>query len=154
MKQWIWFPALLAAACVLSRLPHPAVDVGKLEPVSAVQIEYRDGCYHLRTDTGASGSGGTLEEASRALSQGALGEVFLETAEYVLLDPAAPVTEELYRVLRPACRVCLAEGEVDLQEASAFLAAHPPEATLAELRAGGVELTWLDMEGDGTDGTA
>lgn len=146
MKRWLWFCGFLAAVCFGSRLPHPAVDVGKLEPVSLVAVDWQDGMYHLKTDTRASGSGETLEQAAQALAEGSSGIVFLETAEYVILTPEVPVTKEFYRVLRPACRVCLAEREVDPVKTAEYLAAHPPEQTLNDLRAGEKELKWLEME--------
>lgn len=146
MKRWIWFCGLLAAVCLLSRLPHPAVDVGKLEPVALVLVDWEDGNYLLKTDTGAKGTGKSLEQAAENLDAAASGSVFLETAEYVLLSPDVPVTAEFYRVLRPASRVCLVRGEPDLERAAAFLAAHPPERSLNDLRAGKWNLDWLRME--------
>ncbi len=146
MKKWFWFCGLLAAACLLSRLPHPAVDVGKLEPVALVSVGWSDGRYHLKTDTGAEGSGETLEQAAESLNASALGAVFLETAEFVLLEPDVPITEAFCRVLRPTCRACLAEGDLDLEQAAKFLSAHPPKATLNDMRAGKRNLDWLKME--------
>ena len=146
MKRWIWFCGFLAAVCCLSRLPHPAVDVGKLEPVSLVAVDWQDGSYHIRTDTGAEGSGTTLKQAAQSLAEGASGTVFLETAEYVLLTPQVPVTGELCQVFRPACRVCLTAAQADLEQAAAWLAAHPPRHTLNDLRAGERDLDWLEME--------
>lgn len=146
MKQWLWFPVLLAAACLLSRLPHPAVDVGELEPVGIVLVAFSDGAYHLRTDTGAHGTGASVTEAAESMTKAAPERVFLETAEYVLLTPDVPVAEELYRIFRPACRVCLTDGNVDLQQALDYLKAHPPETTLTHLRAGGGELQWLHLQ--------
>lgn len=152
MKSWLWFVGLLAAVCWLSRLPHPAVDVGQLEPVELAAVDWRAGEYHIQTDTGAEGSGATLTEAARDLLARASGTVFLETAEFVLLAPGTPVTEEFCAVLRPACRVCVADPGTDPAEAAAYLRAHPPKWTLNDLRAGEKEPEWLEMEG-AADGT-
>lgn len=148
MKRWLWFPALLAAAWFLSRLPHPAVDVGKLEPVSVVLVDFRDGVYHLQTDTGDHGTGQTLTRAAQDLTETAPGRVFLETAEYLLLTPDTPMTRELYQVFHPSCRVCLAPADTDLKAAGEYLSAHRPEQTLTKLRAGEGTPEQLTMEGD------
>ena len=153
MKRWLWFCGFLAAVCLLSRLPHPAVDVGELEPVAVVMVDWYDGRYHLKTDTQAQGSGETLEEAAQALAAESSGIVFLETAECVLLTPRIPVTEELYRVFRPACRVCLADTDTDPAKAAEYLAAHPPEQRLTDLWAGGRTPSWLEMEEQTDEGT-
>lgn len=148
MKAWLWFGAFLGAVCVLSRLPHPAVDVGELEPVQVVAVVWSEGAYHLSADTGASGRGATLAQAAENLSEGATGKVFLETAEFVLLAPGVPVTEEFCAVLRPSCRVSLAPAGTDPEAAGEYLRVHPPGTTLNDLRAGKRTLEWLRREGE------
>lgn len=146
MKKWLWIPAVLAAAWLLPRLPHPAVDVADLEPVALVRLEYENGQYRMTTDTGAEAVGSTIEAAADAMKRKASGVILLDTAEVVLLEPDVPVTAELCRVLRPACKVCYASGELDLPAAAAYLQVHPPVLTLAHLAAGERDLEWLKME--------
>ena len=136
MKKWLVFAAAVTAVAILSRRPHPARDVARLEPVQAVFIYQEDGTLFIETDTGAAGSGNTLTEAAADMKASASGEIFLDTAEFLLLDPAVPVTEEFHTLLRPTCGVTFTHATPDLQAVSEFLSVHTPKHTLLELRIG------------------
>ena len=136
MKKWLVFAAVLITAAILSRRPHPARDVAMLEPVQAVYIFQKDGTLSIETDTGASGSGKTLTEAAAEMKASASGEIFLDTAEFLLLDPTVPITEEFHTLLRPTCTVTYTTETPDLQAVSEFLSVHTPKRTLLELRIG------------------
>ena len=135
MKKGLYLAALLAAVGILSRLPHPARDIADLKPVRAVYL-YIDGRgISIETDTGDSGSGRDLGEAADDLRTKADGEIFLDTAQFLLLDPRVPIDEELFTLLRPDCKVAYAAAAPDLKAVSDYLNIHPPETTLAQLRA-------------------
>lgn len=135
MKKWLLPMAALAAVAIFSRLPHPARDIADLKPVRAVYIHMEGRSLHIETDTGDSGAGGDLSEAHEALRAEADGEIFLDTAEFLILDPKVPITEVFYSLLRPDCRVAFTDAPPDLEKAAAYLSQHPPELTLARLRA-------------------
>ena len=139
MKKWLYLAAALTAIGILSRLPHPAKDIAKLKPVRAVYLYMELEKLHIETDTGDSGSGRTLSEAYSDMRSGADGEIFLDTAEFLMLDPSVPVTEEFFRLLRPTCKVVYSERKPDLKAVSDYLAIHPPKTTLAHLRASAAE---------------
>lgn len=148
MKRIGWIVLGILAAGILPRLPHPAVDVGKLEPVALVQITAEDTGIRVETDTGAWGDGASLSEAVEDLRQGADGIVFLDTADYLLLSgDVESYMPQIYGVIRPACKVCYVSGQPDLEEAARYLAIHPPEKTLGDLRAGKSDLQTLTLEG-------
>ena len=109
MKKWL-YPAVFLAAAILSRLPHPAVDIARLDPVRAIYL-YMDGAaMTIETDSGDSGSGADLEAAYADLRNNADREIFLDTAEFLILDPNVPITEDFYELLRPTTQVvCSAE---------------------------------------------
>lgn len=135
MKKWLLLTAALIAVAVLSRRPHPARDVAKLEPIQTLYV-YRNGAeLSIETDTGAKGSGATLTEAAADMKANASAELFLDTAEFLLLDPSVPVTEEFHTLLRPTCKVTLTTATPDLRSASAYLSVHTPPLALSELRA-------------------
>ena len=134
MKKWLLLTALLMAVAVLSRRPHPARDVAKLEPVQTVYVYLKGGNLCIETDTGAKGTGKTLTEAANHMKASASGEIFLDTAEFLLLDPAIPITEEFHTLLRPNCKVTWIVDPPDLQAASAYLSIHTSSCTLSELR--------------------
>ena len=96
MKKWLYLAAALTAVGILSRLPHPAKDIAKLKPVRAVYLYMELEKLHIETDTGDSGSGTTLAEAYSDMRSGADGEIFLDTAEFLILDPAICVTEDFF----------------------------------------------------------
>ncbi len=135
MKKWLYLTVLLAAFGLLSRLPHPSRDLAKLDPVRLVYIHMEADELHMETDTGGQGSGPTLTEALDDMKDNADAEIFLDTAEYLVLDPAVPITEEIFARLHPTCKVFYAAQRPDLEKAAQYLAVHPPDLTLAHLRA-------------------
>lgn len=134
MKKWLFLAAVLTAVAVLSRRPHPARDVAKLEPVQVVYIRIDGAEFSVETDTGAKGTGANLTEAAADMKANATGEIFLDTAEFLLLHPAVPITEEFHTLLRPTCKVTFTTAAPDLQAASAYLTIHSPPVTLAQVR--------------------
>lgn len=134
MKKWLLLIALLITVAILSHRPHPARDVAKLEPVQAVYVYLNDGDLCIETDTGARGTGKTLAEAADHMKASASGEIFMDTAEFLLLDPTVPITEEFHTLLRPTCKVTPTQNPPDLQAASNYLTIHTPPITLSELR--------------------
>ena len=134
MKKWFWPVGLLAAA-VLLRLPHPARDIARLEPVRAVYLYQKDGLTIIETDPGTTGTGADLETAYAALRNNADREIFLDTAQFLILDPDVPITDVFYELLRPTTRVVFSNEKPNLETISDYLTIHPPERTLAHLRA-------------------
>ena len=135
MKKWLFLAAVLTAVAVLSRRPHPARDVAKLEPIQTLYV-YMDGVeLAIETDTGAGGTGKTLTEAAAAMKANSSAELFLDTAEFLLLAPDVAITEEFHALLRPTCKVTITTTAPDLQAASGYLTIHESPVTLSELRA-------------------
>jgi hypothetical protein len=133
VKKWL-YPAVFLAAAILSRLPHPAVDIARLDPVRSVYL-YMDGAeLTIETDSGDSGTGADLEAAYAALRTNAHREIFLDTAEFLILDPDVPITEAFYELLRPTTKVVFSNEKPNLETISDYLTIHPPEITLAKLR--------------------
>lgn len=134
MKKWLVFAAAVTAVAILSRRPHPARDVARLEPVQAVYIYQKNGTLCIETDTGAAGSGKTLTEAAADLKASASGEIFLDTAEFLLIDPEVTITADFHTLLRPTCGVTFTHATPDLTAAADYLTIHQPFVTLLELR--------------------
>ena len=134
MRRWIiWLPMLVLLG-VLSRMPHPARDVARLEPVRTVCITVEAGKVCIETDTGDKGTGKDLPEAAADLKENADGEIFLETAEFLILDPNVQITEDLFVLLRPDCSVVFCDDHLDLKTAADYLSVHKPQRMLAHLR--------------------
>ena len=135
MKKWLYLIAVFAALVVLSRLPHPAQDIAKLDPVQAVYIYIEDGQLHLETDTGSHGSGSDLPAAFADLRANAEKDVYLDTAEFLILHPDVPLNEDFFTLLSPSCCVCYTEEIPDLPAAAQYLSTHTPDLRLSHLRA-------------------
>lgn len=135
MKKWLYPALIFAAIGTLSRLPHPAGDLSKLDPVRAVYLYMDRGMLFIETDTGDSGSGLTLAQAAASMQAQADREIFLETAQFLILDPDVPITEDIYHIFRPGCAVLYTETAPDLKTVSDYLDIHRPKTTLAHLRA-------------------
>ena len=135
MKKWLIPAIVLAAVAIFSRLPHPARDIADLKPVRAVYIHMEGRTLHIETDTGDSGTGADLTEACADLRAKADGEIFLDTAEFLILDPNVPIAEDFYEILRPTTQVVFSNKKPNLETISDYLTIHPPEITLAKLRA-------------------
>ena len=134
MKKWLLLPGLLAAGFLL-RLPHPARDIARLEPVRAVYLYMEQGLTTIETDTDTTGTGPDLESAYAALRNNADREIFLDTAQFLILDPDVPITDVFYEILRPTTRVVFSDKKPNLETISDYLTIHPTERTLAHLRA-------------------
>ena len=119
--------AVLALAAPVKR-----ADVGKLRPVEVVSIAEAEGEYIVRTDTGDRGSGRTLREAVADLRETAPGIVYLDTAEYLLLESPIEDMAYLKEILKPCVRVCGAESGIPLEESGRYLDVHRPAVRLGE----------------------
>lgn len=143
MRRWIVYALVLALVLLLS--PAAKTDVGELLPVELLYIYYsNEGTLCVETDTGDFGTGETLDRALSDLKATASGNIFLDTADYlVITKEAAPLLPQLWKILRPATQVCLGAGAD--AGAAKFLSAHKPGVTLNDVRAGmGIlpVLTW------------
>lgn len=135
MKKSLLLTAALAAAVLLLRMPHPSRDISKLLPVQTLYLYMEEDLLRIETDTGDRGAGSDLASAAENLKASAPGEIFLDTAQFLILGPNVPITEEFHTLLRPSCRVVYTAEKPDLQEATEYLINHKPNLTLSQLRA-------------------
>lgn len=141
MKKWL---VLLIAIPLLSFGGFGGEDVGKLAPVQGVLLTQENGLLHILTDSGQEGTGTNGTTAVEDLKRTASSKVFLDTAEYLLLDPKTEKwLPQLKEHLRPSCVVCYVIGPVDLAEAVKYLQLHQPNVNLAQYEAGNNELLTL-----------
>lgn len=149
MKYWAWYIGTVVLVAILGWMPFQGTDVARLQPVELISVSREESQILVETDTGDSGRGQTLELALEDLYNSTPGEIFLETAEYLLITPEAQsLLPELTQTLRPSCKVCLREGEADLAEAAAYLSVHEPRLTLQDYRTGEKDIPKLKMEGE------
>ena len=132
MKRILIYAALLA---VTLAVPLQATDIGKLHPVELIQL-YRDGdTIVICTDTGAAGKGSTVAHAVANLKATTTGIVFLDTAEYLLVEESAEEDyPQITQYLKPSVKVCRSTGEIDLHQAAVFLDIHRPALGLRDVK--------------------
>lgn len=134
MKRWLLYAAVLLAAVTVK--PFRGTDIAKLQPVEVLRVSVEMGKVRVQTDTGDSGSGADLAAALKNLRQTTAGEVFLETADYLIVsEKALSLLPELTRYLRPGCAVCMELGTPALENVSVFLNTHTPKVSLQDYRA-------------------
>ena len=134
MKQMAFWLVLAALVSALGLWPTKAHDAAELLPAQVLVVDASRGIVTVRADCGGSGSGKNLDEALGDMRAHASGELFLQTADYVILSERAWYLlpqAVICGALRPAARIIRAEGELPQADtALTFLQAHPPELTL------------------------
>lgn len=145
MKRWLILGAVALAALLLVKDENrPGTDIAKLEPARVLLAEQVTDGVIISTDLGHSGFGPDLESTVRDMEATASGQVFLDTAEFLLISPgAAKWLPELARRLRSSCQVCIVDGTADLFAAAEYLQTHEPECRLGDWRKGEVVLPTL-----------
>ena len=118
---------LYGLVLALLLLGRGGTDIGQLQPVEVVQLYEKNGLFILKTDTGDMGWGLTVDEAVRKLKETTPGQIYLDTADYLLIEEGV---EASIPALRPYLkrRTTMAFGPegVDLQETAAYLRVHRP----------------------------
>lgn len=128
MKKIVTYIIVTALALLV---PEYGTDVGKLIPVELVFL-YKEGeKIVIETDTEDIGRGKTVDEAVRNLTDTTPGEIFLDTADYLLVSEDALVhLNEMNGYLKGKVWVCLAGKGIDVKTAVQYLAVHKPGATI------------------------
>lgn len=149
MKHWGWYCAAIVLAAVWGGLPFSGTDVAKLQPVELIRVSKDRGQILVETDTGDRGTGSNLAGAFADLKKTANGHIFLDTAAYLLVTSETEnLLSEISDYLRPACFVCLEQGNAELERVSDYLSAHEPEVSLRDYRAGERQIpTLITREG-------
>lgn len=144
MKRWLWYIGIIAVIAALSGKASTGTDIAKLQPVQVVHLTCPEGKVVLETDTGDWGTGETLKDALKDMKDAASREVFLDTADYLIVSQdCIDLLPAMMKQLRPSCSICLGEGRVDMTQVGTFLQQHAPEVTLMEYRAGDRQLQTL-----------
>ena len=143
MKKFWAIPALLALLAAARLVMPTATDAAELLPVTVLQVDTAPaGAVRVTCDVGEdelTGVGATLDDALKSLSDSAPGTLFLQTAEHILITPAARYAlpqAANSQALRPAARVYIVQGGAPkLATAGDFLRAHGGGARLMDVRA-------------------
>lgn len=147
MKKWMFCTLVLAAIPLLSFGGFGGDDVGRLQPVQVVVLSNRDDGVQLQTDTADLGTGENVQQAVMNMKEQSSAMVFLDTAEYLLIEPGAEVwLSQLREHLRPSCNLCYVTAAVDPEQAGKYLQQHEPKFTMTHYAAGERRLPYLISE--------
>lgn len=145
MKRWIGYIVVLGT---MLAIPVTGIDVGCLQPVEVIELVAGE-TVTLLTDTGNTGTGMDFASAYQDMKRHAAGEVFLDTADYlILVGDTTGMKETLLKYLNPQIGVCEGEGDLQIKKVGAYLSIHRPNVTLKELNTG-KRLPVLSQEKDG-----
>ena len=124
---------LYVAALALLLLGGRGTDIGRLRPVELVQMTEQNGLLILETDTGDRGWGMTVDQAVGKLKETTPGHIYLDTADYLLLEEG---TEEylpqLRTYLKKGTGMVYAPKGLDLIETVEYLSVHKPSRTIGK----------------------
>lgn len=117
---------LLSIVILLLSLAAPVkrLDVAKLQPVQTVAVYLQAGEVVLATDTGSLGRGATAQQALSDMKAKAASVIYLDTAEYLLIEKNAQAQAD---ALRPFLHSSVKVGEYgggDVKEETAFYEVH------------------------------
>ena len=122
MKRWIFYILLFVAAVII---PVDSTDVGKLHPVQAVSLGYHNEQVILKTDTGEIGRGETPELALENLKLTAPAIIYLDTAEFLLVEEnALEFVSQMGKFFKSKVRICLIDPEVEASQGAKYLRVH------------------------------
>ena len=144
MKRWLAYLAVLVL-CGISA--NRSTDIGELAPVEVVWLTEKAGQVYLETDTGDMGRGANVQGALSDMKAAAPGTIFLETADYLIVEwGREDVLVQVFDILRPSCKVCMAQSMPDLEKAVPFLNAHEPQVTLHQYKVEKCTLPMLEEQ--------
>ena len=124
---------LYVAVLALLFLGGKGTDVGQLRPVEVVQLYEKNGFLLIKTDTGDTGWGVGVEEAVEKLKNTAPGRIYLDTADYLLIEEGLEeYLPAIYLYLKGRTAGAYGLEEMDLQEAAAYLRVHRPLETVGK----------------------
>jgi hypothetical protein len=122
VKRIVIYVATLA---LLSFAPVKGAELGKLRPVEVVLVYEDAGTVVIATDTEDVGHGEDGLSALQNLKATTAGTVYLDTAAYLLIgEGGQTAAEQLRSHLKKNTKVCMAENDVDLKNAAAYLSVH------------------------------
>lgn len=149
MKKLLYLAVAVAILTGHSLAPFQGTDVGKLYPVEVLYIEKRNGQFEIWADSAVTGRGTTIADAVYDLHRVTPGNVFLETANYLLLSQNMEVKpEDFWDYLRPACLIYFCEEKPALESVAKLLESHPSGVTLLNWRNGAENFPLLVQEGE------
>ena len=91
----------------------------------------------IQADSGDRGAGATMKQAAEDLKEKAHGVIYLDTADYLILNREAEVLlPQLQGNQKQEVALCEADEQIDVEKATSFLRAHTPQLKLSDWSSG------------------
>lgn len=149
MRKMLLCIAVIAITGFAGLLPFHGTDVGKLHPVEVLVASKVGERITVETDTGLNGTGKTMDQAIENLKLTSAGEIFLETANYLLVsEEGIHLLDGFSTVLRPACQIYVFKGDGKWDNVAKYLESHPSGVTLLGYRQGMTNIPKLSVHGE------
>ena len=147
MKHWYGMVLAILLASLLPKEQH--TDISQLHPVEILYIDMEGRSVQIATDTGEVGQGNTWQAALGDLKETASGELFVDTAAFLLVtDRSSVYLEEMAQVQRPSIKVLLFDGEAQWETLTNYLRWKNAGISLWRYRTGDTKLPKLvNVEG-------
>ena len=134
MRRMILYLGILAAVFWAG---DPGTDIGMLIPVETVCIQKQGEEIVIQADSGDRGAGATMKQAAEDLKEKADGVIYLDTADYLILNSEAEVLlPQLQNNQKQEVALCEADEQIDVEKATSFLRAHTPQLKLSDWSSG------------------
>ena len=147
MRKMLLCIAAIAITGFTGLLPFNGTDVGKLHPVEVLAVSIADEGITVVTDTGLHGIGETMEKAIENMKLTSAGEIFLETANFLLVsEESIHLLDGVSVFLRPACQVYVFSGYGKWDNVAKYLESHPSNVTILSYRQGMTNIPKLSVQ--------
>lgn len=134
MRRMIVYFGILAAVLWAG---GPGTDIGMLIPVETLFIQKQGDTIVIQTDSADTGAGATMKQAAEDLKEKAHGIIYLDTADYLILNgEAEALLPQLQNNRKQEVVLCKADEKIDVQKVTPFLRTHRPQLELSDWRAG------------------
>lgn len=134
MRRMIVYLGILAAVLWAG---DPGTDIGMLIPVETLFIQKQGETIVIQTDSADTGAGDTMKQAAENLKEKAHGIIYLDTADYLILNgEAEALLPQLQNNRKQEVVLCKADEKIDVQKVTPFLRTHRPQLELSDWRAG------------------
>lgn len=139
VKKVIWVLIVVLFLGALDLLPFRSKELADLLPVKTVIITRSGAEYTVDVGAGVKAVGDTLSEALKRLQEQTSEDLFLPTAEQVVLtEPADEAAEAVAEesAFRPAAGICRTPDPApDPNALGRYLQTHPSDYTIVDLQA-------------------
>lgn len=108
--------------------------IEEMNPIETIRLSKIEDVILLETDTGEFGAGRTVEEAVKALEETSIGDLFLDSVEFVMVERGTEdILNDLKGIVNSNCKIALDNSNADIQAITEYLRTHVPSESLSDI---------------------